>query len=82
MESDEAKLRQEAEDRLSPEELESRREESLRLKSDANGHYVATRFDEAIEAYTQALQLCPLKFKQDRAIFYSNRAAAKLKKVS
>lgn len=78
--SDEVQLRQEAEDRLSPEELDSRQEESLRLKADANGHYVSTRYEEAIDTYTHALELCPLKFKHDRAIFYSNRAAAKLKK--
>jgi len=80
VETDEVQLRQEAEDRLSQEELESRREDALKLKADANQQYVSTQFDEAITTYTEALQICPLKFKHDRAIFYSNRAAAKLKK--
>jgi len=76
---DELKLREEAEARLSPEDLEARHKESLELKTSANQRYVSNEFEEAVSIYSEALDKCPLKFKEDRAIFYSNRAAAKLK---
>ena len=66
----------------SPEDLEARHKESLELKTSANQRYVSNEFEEAVSIYSEALDKCPLKFKEDRAIFYSNRAAAKLKMVS
>lgn len=78
--ADEAtRLRKEAEERLSPEELEARRVEALDLKSIANNHYVSNEFQQAVDIYTEALDKCPLKSSQDRSVLYSNRAAAKLK---
>ena len=38
--------------------------------------------NEAIAIYTEALNLCPLCFKEDRSILFANRAVAKLKLVS
>ena len=66
----------------SPEDLEARHKESLELKTSANQRYVSNEFEEAVSIYSEALDKCPFKFKEDRAIFYSNRAAAKLKMVS
>ena len=66
----------------SPEDLEARHKESLDLKTSANQRYVSNEFEEAVSIYSEALDKCPFKFKEDRAIFYSNRAAAKLKMVS
>lgn len=76
---DALKARQEAEGRLSEEELSDRKRESMELKAEANQKYVASQLEEAISIYTQALEVCPLRFKEDRAILYANRAAAKRK---
>jgi len=73
------RLRTEAEERLSPEQLETMRVEALDLKTDANNLYVSNEFQEAVDVYTKALDKCPLKFNQDRSVLFSNRAAAKLK---
>lgn len=39
-------------------------------------------YGEAEESYTKALQICPACFQKDRAVLFSNRAAAKMKQVS
>ncbi|KAL7060395.1 hypothetical protein AAHC03_09725 [Spirometra sp. Aus1] len=60
---------------LSPEEIEARRVEAIGLKEGGNESYRAGDFNSALEAYTKALELCPLQLKCDRAKIYSNRAA-------
>jgi len=49
------------------------------MKKSANELYVKSQYKDAIDIYTEALNVCPLSFKEDRAIFLSNRAIAKLK---
>ena len=62
--------------------FQERRQDALNMKKSANDLYVSSQHKEAIAKYTEALDLCPLCFTEDRAILLSNRAAAKLKLVS
>lgn len=39
-------------------------------------------YGEAEDSYTKALQICPACFQKDRAVLFSNRAAAKMKQVN
>jgi len=71
--------RKEAENQLSEETKLERLRESTRIKTSANNHYVNGQYQDAISSYTAALNLCPLCFSKDRAVFFSNRAAAKFK---
>lgn len=52
------------------------------FKQNGNDFFKSGQYKESALEYTQALRTCPLSFQQDRAIFYSNRAAAKMKLVS
>ncbi|XP_033757911.1 mitochondrial import receptor subunit TOM70-like [Pecten maximus] len=45
-------------------------------KNKGNKYFKATRYDQAITCYTQAIQMCPPDSKADLATFYHNRAAA------
>uniref|UniRef100_A0A3Q2XRE0 Tetratricopeptide repeat domain 1 n=1 Tax=Hippocampus comes TaxID=109280 RepID=A0A3Q2XRE0_HIPCM len=64
---------------LSP---QSRRLESLTLKEEGNCHFKnggeLHHWSLAEQSYTQALRLCPRRFSQERAVLFSNRAAARL----
>lgn len=51
------------------------------LKDRGNKEYQEDKTEDSIKSYTKALQLCPLKEKEYRAILYGNRAAAKIKFV-
>lgn len=42
----------------------------------------STDYGEAEDSYTKALQICPACFQKDRAVLFSNRAAAKMKQVN
>lgn len=53
--------------------------EAGQLKLNGNEMFKSEKFEECIKLYTQALKICPLVFRKDRAILYANRAAAKLK---
>ena len=62
--------------------MQERRHDAIGMKKSANELYVKSNYKDAIDLYTKALDHCPLSFKEDRAIFLSNRAIAKLKLVS
>ena len=47
------------------------------LKNEGNDLYLKEENDSACQKYSQALDTCPLEFKEERAVFLSNRAAAK-----
>ncbi|XP_042223856.1 tetratricopeptide repeat protein 1-like isoform X1 [Homarus americanus] len=64
---------------LSEEEKSVKRDESLTQKESGNDSFRNGQFQEAVAAYTAGLRLCPLSYPKDRAILYSNRAAAKVK---
>jgi len=54
----------------------------VRLKDVGNKHFNSGCFEAAVVSYTDALSTCLLCHSADRAIIYSNRAAAKMKLVS
>lgn len=56
--------------------------EAQALKQSGNELFKSSNYREAALEYTQALRLCPLAYKKERAIYYSNRAASKMKLVS
>lgn len=64
---------------LTEEEREERRKESTRLKEEGNEHFKKGDYIGAEDIYSQALLKCPALYQKERAILYSNRAAARLK---
>ncbi|XP_068187162.1 tetratricopeptide repeat protein 1 [Antennarius striatus] len=68
----------ELEKELTEEEKESRRQESLALKEKGNDQFKAGHWAEAEQSYKEALVLCPVCFSRERAVLFSNRAAARL----
>jgi tetratricopeptide (TPR) repeat protein len=75
---DEEKLK-EIEETLTEDEKHVRREECLGLKNEGNAKFKQEEYEQAIEVYTQALNMCPLAYPKDRAVLYSNRSAAQMK---
>ncbi|XP_040538560.1 tetratricopeptide repeat protein 1 [Gallus gallus] len=61
------------------EEKQKRRKESTTLKEKGNEQFKKGDYGEAEDSYTKALQVCPACFQKDRAVLFSNRAAAKMK---
>lgn len=74
------RLRHEAEAALSPTQREERHTKALELKQSGNAAYLASQNVEAVALYSDALEVCPLSFSDDRAILFANRAAAQFKK--
>ncbi|XP_078142773.1 tetratricopeptide repeat protein 1 isoform X2 [Centroberyx gerrardi] len=68
----------EVEKELTEEEKESRRQESLALKEEGNSQFKAGEWLEAERSYTEALVSCPVCYSRERAVLFSNRAAARL----
>ncbi|KAM9348697.1 tetratricopeptide repeat protein 1 isoform 2-T3 [Symphorus nematophorus] len=68
----------EVEKELTEEEKESRRQQSLTLKEKGNSWFKAGEWAEAERSYKEALLLCPVCFSRERAVLFSNRAAARL----
>lgn len=64
---------------LSKEELDKRQEEALELKKKGNDVFKANNYFESIQIYTDSLKLYPLACKEERAMVFCNRAAAKIK---
>ncbi|KAG8008353.1 Macrophage colony-stimulating factor 1 receptor 2, partial [Nibea albiflora] len=63
---------------LTQEEKESRKQQSLTLKEQGNKQFKAGDWLEAERSYKEALVLCPVCFSKERAVLFSNRAAARL----
>ncbi|CAL9684984.1 unnamed protein product [Knipowitschia caucasica] len=68
----------ELEKELSDEERESRRQLSLSLKDKGNQLFKNQDWASAECVYSDALSACPLSFSADRAVLFSNRAAARV----
>ncbi|XP_037604736.1 tetratricopeptide repeat protein 1 isoform X2 [Sebastes umbrosus] len=68
----------EVEKELTEEEKEGRRQQSLTLKEKGNSQFKAGDWLDAERSYTEALVLCPVCFSRERAVLFSNRAAARL----
>lgn len=64
---------------LSEEEKQERIKEADLLKVNGNEEFMKENYKESIIVYTTALKTCPFSFAKNRAILYSNRAAAKTK---
>lgn len=62
--------------------LKRLRKEAQDYKSRGNEQFKVGGYQESVESYTLGLRTCPLAFDKDRAVMYSNRAAAKVKLVS
>uniref|UniRef100_A0ABM0LYH0 Protein unc-45 homolog B-like n=1 Tax=Saccoglossus kowalevskii TaxID=10224 RepID=A0ABM0LYH0_SACKO len=54
-------------------------EQSLQYKQEGNQCFSQGKYKEAIIAYTNAIDSCPEDNKNDRAVFFKNRAACHLK---
>ncbi|XP_074642442.1 tetratricopeptide repeat protein 1-like [Tubulanus polymorphus] len=67
------------EETLSEQEKEERKEKAQELKAHGNELFKDTQINEAKEEYTKALKLCPLCFKKERSVMYSNRAACHMR---
>lgn len=63
---------------MSSEELQQNKEESDRMKLEANELFKTGAAIKAVEIYTNALHICPTTYTKERAILYGNRAAAKI----
>ena len=62
--------------------LKKLRKEAQIYKSRGNDQFKVGGYQESAKSYTLGLRTCPLAFDKDRAVMYSNRAAAKVKLVS
>ncbi|KAM6984438.1 tetratricopeptide repeat protein 1 [Tautogolabrus adspersus] len=68
----------EVEKELTEEEKEGRRQQSFTLKERGNIQFKSGDWEEAERSYKEALVLCPVCFSRERAVLFSNRAAARL----
>ncbi|XP_047352968.1 tetratricopeptide repeat protein 1 [Vespa velutina] len=73
------KFLEERDKNLSEAEKESFKDEAEKLKNEGNTFFKDGEYMKAISLYTQGLQTCSLMYSKERAILYSNRAAAKIK---
>lgn len=69
----------EQENTYTEEDKERLRKEAQLHKSQGNEQFKAGDYQESAKSYTLGLRSCPLAFDKDRAVMYSNRAAAKVK---
>ena len=67
---------------LSEQQKHNKLKESLDLKQSGNNLFKEENYLQALDIYTQALKCCPLDFKKDRSVFYSNRSVCYLKMVN
>ena len=56
--------------------LQELKDKAQQLKESRNTKFKQQCYSESIDDYTEALSICPLCYKKERAIMYSNRAAA------
>ncbi len=66
---------------LNVDSFQIRRKSAKALKDEGNVLYLAGENSSAIAKYSEGLELCPLCFKEDRAILFANRAAVHIKTV-
>ncbi|KAL3505077.1 hypothetical protein ACH5RR_034918 [Cinchona calisaya] len=59
---------------VSDEKAEEQRILVALIKQEGNHSFGLGRIQEALEKYTEGLELCPLRFKKERTVLYSNRA--------
>jgi tetratricopeptide (TPR) repeat protein len=76
---DESEERTNEEDKLDNSEREKRLNEANEFKRIGNDYFKEEKLLEAIKEYTEALRRCPLCYKKEMSIFYSNRSACFMK---
>ncbi|CAF1633357.1 unnamed protein product [Adineta ricciae] len=64
---------------LSEEDKEKRHKESQASKDEGNDSFGRGEYQQALEKYSNAISLCPMKHTRDRAVIYANRAACLMK---
>jgi len=57
--------------------VQERRDKTLQLKEEGNGHFKSGEYALSVESYLGALQVCPEEDVTTKSILYSNIAAAK-----
>lgn len=62
--------------------LQSPLDQAQAAKNRGNKYFKASRFEQAIQCYTEAISMCPAEQKGDLSTFYQNRAAAYEQQVS
>lgn len=72
-------VRKKMEEQLTEEEKQDRKAKSQLIKDEGNIKFRNCEFDDAIAAYTEALDICPLMFLKERSVMFANRAACKMK---
>jgi tetratricopeptide (TPR) repeat protein len=72
-------LLQSQHDTLTDEEKDQKLAESQNLKQLGNDEFKNEDYQKALDLYTQALRICPLKFQKERSVFHSNRSACYFK---
>ncbi|KAI9201113.1 hypothetical protein LWI28_018226 [Acer negundo] len=70
--------RRKREKMLSEEKVEERRVLVGLIKQEAKNLFLLGDVEEAVNKYTDALEICPLKLKKERMVVYSNRAQCHL----
>ncbi|KAK1275420.1 hypothetical protein QJS04_geneDACA001647 [Acorus gramineus] len=70
--------RRKREDKMSREAIENKRRIVSSKRRIGNGRFLCGDIEGSIEAYTEALELCPLKLRKERLVLYSNRAQCHL----
>nr|GMD96373.1 ARM-repeat/Tetratricopeptide repeat-like protein [Ipomoea batatas]GMD99450.1 ARM-repeat/Tetratricopeptide repeat-like protein [Ipomoea batatas]GMD99451.1 ARM-repeat/Tetratricopeptide repeat-like protein [Ipomoea batatas] len=70
--------RRKREQSMSEEKLDEKRVMSTLMKQQGHHSFNLGKFSEALIAYTEALEFCPLKHRKERSVLYSNRAQCRL----
>lgn len=65
-----------AEPELTEQEMIANKDKSDAIKQNGNDVFKAGDYEKAIELYTEAIELCPKRYKNERSILFNNRAAA------
>ncbi|KAI3465286.1 hypothetical protein Pfo_021949, partial [Paulownia fortunei] len=63
---------------MSSEKLERKRAMVKLIKQQGNHNFLVGEIEEALLKYTEALQICPLRHRNERIVLYSNRAQCNL----
>lgn len=72
------KSRRDYEETLTPAELTAKKEEATLLKAKGNDLFKTEDYTAAVDTYTEAIDLCPLKCVEEQSVLHGNRAAANL----
>lgn len=64
------------EDTLTPEQLSENQQKAVERKTTGNTQFKNEEYSNSLDSYTAGLDICPLRFKEDRSVLFGNRAAA------